>query len=125
MLYNYAAKIDHWHDADTALVTIDQGFGNSITCWVRLYGCYAAELDTPEGQESLSFVRSLVPDGSECFVSTRKPSKDLREFSGKQLGQTFARWLGFVYTADTRESLVAVLVDSGRATSKPRKPERS
>lgn len=116
-MYDYPAKIERWHDADTVLLTIDEGFGNSITCWIRFYQCWAQEVDTPGGQAALAWVEERWPPGSKVFVLTRKPSPGVKEFEGKQLGQTFARWLGTVYPADVMSgSIGSQLVTNGYAT---------
>jgi endonuclease YncB( thermonuclease family) len=115
-MYDYKAKVIRWHDGDTALVLVDQGFGVGITVWVRLMDCWAKEMPTLEGVSALAAARALVPDGTACYVITRKLD-DKPWFQGKQLPQTFARWLGVIYPLDPQGGSVnEVLVATGHAT---------
>ena len=119
-MYDYKATVVEWHDADTVKLDIDQGFGNSKKCWIRLIDCWAPELDTAEGKKALAYCDNRWPAGTELFVSTRKPSADFREFEGKQLGQSFARWLGQVYVDDfidgVKIRVADILISRGLAT---------
>lgn len=116
-MYDYPAKIIEWHDADTVKLDIDEGFGNSITCWVRFYNCWAKELGTPEGDAALAWVEHHWPAGSDVYVLTRKATTGGVEFAGKQLGQTFARWLGTVYPQNVLDGSIGdQLLRNGYAT---------
>ncbi len=116
-MYDYKAKIVEWHDADTVKLVIDQGFGEAITCWVRFYGCWAKENGTPEGDAALGWVEQYWPAGTDVYVLTRKPTVGGVEFEGKQLGQTFARWLGIVYPSHVLDgSIGEQLIRNGFAT---------
>lgn len=114
-MYDYKAKIIRWHDGDTALVSIDLGFSVSITAWIRLMDCWAPELNTENGPAALAAARSLAPDGTDCFVVTRKID-DKQWFESKQLPQTFARYLGTIYPPRPESSINATLVRTGIAT---------
>lgn len=115
-MYDYKATVVRWHDGDTVLLDIDQGFGNSIRAWVRLVDCWAPEMNAG-GDLALGFARGLAPEGSECFVITRKLDDDKPWFQGKQLGQTFARWLGTVFPARADVGSVnRLMVQAGYAT---------
>lgn len=116
-MYDYKAKLVRWHDGDTALMVIDLGFGAGMTTWIRLVDCWAPEMSTPQGQPTLDAARLLVPDGTDCFVITRKLD-DKQWFEGKQLPQTFARYLGTVYPLNPMKggAVNDILVKTGYAT---------
>lgn len=115
-MYDYQATVLEWHDGDTVKLRIDEGFGNSITCWVRVIGAYAPELKEPGGPEAKAYVESICPVNSTVYVLTRKPGSGNGDFQGKQLGQSFARWLGQVYTSAAGADLAEILVATGHAT---------
>jgi endonuclease YncB( thermonuclease family) len=119
-MYDYYATIEYWHDGDTVILTADQGFGNSIGLHVRLYDCWCPELSTtktpdPAGDAAAARVTELMPPGTKVWISTKKAPVD-QEWKAVQTGQTFARWLGIVYFANTNNSIGDQLIAEGLGT---------
>lgn len=57
------------YDGDTVKVTLDQGFGDTKTIDVRLFGVYAPEIREPGGIECRDFLNSWFKSQSILTVS--------------------------------------------------------
>lgn len=93
------------HDGDTITVVLDLGWRISFTSSVRLYGCNAPELSTPEGVAARDYVRSLIAPGDQLTV-----------VSHKMLGATekYGRVLGSVTIPGGRD-LSTLMIETGHA----------
>lgn len=75
LLYTYKVWVDRVLDGDTIKVTIDLGFGITMSQTLRLRGIDAPELPTRDGEEAKAFVEERLPPGSLLFVKTSKSDK--------------------------------------------------
>lgn len=119
-MYSYNCTIVYWHDGDTAVVDIDEGFGNSLRAHIRLYDCWCPELSTtktpsPAGEAALARVTQLMPPGTVGVIDTKKAPVD-QEWKAVQNGQTFARWLGIIYLPGSAVSIGTQLISENLGT---------
>jgi endonuclease YncB( thermonuclease family) len=100
-----------WHDADTAHIDVDLGFGQIAAAYTiegrpqlscRVYGINAAELGTSEGKRALAYVTALCPPGTVVSVVSHGWDK----YGG--------RWDGSIMLPDGRD-LATVMLDAGQA----------
>jgi endonuclease YncB( thermonuclease family) len=64
----YPATVVRIHDGDTALVTLDLGFGINYTISCRFYGINAPELSTDAGKLARDHLASIMPNGSAVTI---------------------------------------------------------
>lgn len=87
-MYQYAAILTRWVDADTFKAKVDLGFKVTVDETFRVSRINAPELNTVEGQQALAYARSLVIEGSKILLVTSKPDKygrwlaDIQFFDG-------------------------------------------
>lgn len=104
-MYEYRARVVRWIDGDTVVCDIDLG----LFTWVhdqhlRLYGIDAPDVQPAKG-EATSYVRSLVPDGSEVTIRTHKDASD-----------KFGRWLAEIWFVGLRDVFAGSVNDYILAT---------
>lgn len=78
VLYWYKGTVKRIVDGDTIELTIDLGFRIEITDNFRLFGINAPETRgaTKEaGDAATAYLESLIPPGTELFISTEKNRK--------------------------------------------------
>src|SRR5947199_967255 len=64
----FRATVGEWHDGDTGWFHIALGFGVFAYESIRLAGCNAPELVTPEGKAARDFIVALLPQGSPVVL---------------------------------------------------------
>jgi len=113
------ARLIDMHDADTAEVSIDQGFGGYQRVAVRIYGISAPEVsgkEKPIGLDALRIARELAwageaIDGPPCMLWTWKAS--------------FARYVGRIEVVGQRRfDLAQAILVLGGARAWDGKTER-
>lgn len=72
MSWTVPATVDHVHDGDTVVCTLDLGWRISLTQSVRIEGLASPELSTPEGKAARDYLRELLPSGSAITVVSKK-----------------------------------------------------
>ncbi len=105
----YRAVVDRIHDGDTFDAIVDLGFGVYVYIPVRVRGCNAPELPTPEGAAARQFVIGLMPESTPVLLSIE------RDFV-----QSFTRYVCSVTLPDRRD-LAEVLIESGHAVPMARR----
>ncbi len=104
-MYEYRATILKHVDADTTRVNIDLGLDVTVRATIRWANINAPEISTPEGEDALSALQTMLPEGSRCIIRT---VKDRREKYGRYLGT-------FILEDGTNMNIW--MVDNGFATS--------
>lgn len=82
-MYEYRATIVKHVDADTTRVIIDLGLDVAVRATIRWASINAPEISTPEGEDSLVALKTMLPEGTRCILRT---TKDRREKYGRYLG---------------------------------------
>jgi endonuclease YncB( thermonuclease family) len=99
----YPVRTDHTgrpiiveeHDADTFRLCLDAGCETGLWPWLRLKGCDAPELDTPEGVAARDYMHGLLTGATKIRARLH--------------GRSFARWVATVWIdgTDAAELLIA------------------
>lgn len=95
------AAILDWHDADTATVRADLGWGIQYKTRVRIEHCNAPELATPAGKAALAWCHAFLPPGLTVTLTSRKLEK-------------YGRVLGSL-TLPNGQDYCAALIQAGHA----------
>lgn len=98
------------HDGDTVTVVLDQGFNDTKTLDIRLFGVYAPELSERGGPECQKFVQDwfgeqisrVVGDWSFIVTTMRMKKADHEQM-------TFTRYVGMITSLDGSQSLNALV----------------
>lgn len=99
------------HDGDTVTVVLDQGFNDTKTLDIRLYGVFAPELDEHGGRECRDFVtkwfveqmEDVKTSGWNFIVNTMR----MRRTDSEQM--TFTRYVGIITSLDGSQNLNALV----------------
>lgn len=99
------------HDGDTVTVVLDQGFDDTKTIDIRLFGVYAPELDQRGGPECRKFVTdwfveqmgSVNTSNWSVIVTTIRMKKADHE------QMTFTRYVGIITSLDGSQNLNALV----------------
>jgi endonuclease YncB( thermonuclease family) len=78
-MYGYRFIVDHVHDGDTIMGTLDLGLGirlgpNPLFA-IRLAGINSPELKTPEGDSAAAYLGTIVAVGTELAVQSMRWDK--------------------------------------------------
>jgi endonuclease YncB( thermonuclease family) len=66
--YTYPAIVERVVDGDTVWALINVGFDTVLREKLRMHGVDAAELATPEGEETYKYVKGLLPEGAPIVI---------------------------------------------------------
>lgn len=105
-LYDYRATVLTVVDGDTVNLSVDLGFGISITIKTRLLGIDAPEMNTEAGRLAKAHLSDLLPVGRHLWAVT---TKDRQEKYGRYL-VTLWPWDG------DEQSINQRMIDDGHAT---------
>jgi endonuclease YncB( thermonuclease family) len=72
MIWNCPAVVDHVHDGDTVICSIDLGWHISVLSAVRVDGLAAPELSTQTGKAARDFALQLLPPGIGVTIVSKK-----------------------------------------------------
>lgn len=110
LTFQYYLTVDHVHDGDTIMGTLDLGLRLGLAkASVRLAGVNAPELAADGGPEARDYVMGLVQPGDVLRVVSESWEHD-----------NYGRIIGTVYLADgDPESLNDKLLQSGHAVPYP------
>lgn len=103
-MYEYAARMISFPDADTVRFDVDQGLDHHTYITIRLSGVDAYEISTDKGKEARDWV-------ARWFAT--KPV--VRLFTIKDKKEKYGRYLGVVEPWEGGESLNTALVRLGYA----------
>ncbi|AKY03759.1 endonuclease [Streptomyces phage Amela] len=101
-MWDRRAYVEAVKDGDTLKVRLDQGFGDTKSLDLRLYGVFAPESRQPGGKETRDFVLDWLnqndPDGDEWpfVVTTRRVKADTHEVT------TLGRYVGILHDVEGR-----------------------
>lgn len=109
-MWDRRARVLAVKDGDTLRIVIDQGFGDTKTLDLRLFGTFAPEHDQVGGPETAAFVADWLnrndPDGDEWpyVVTFRRTKADTHEIT------TLGRYVGTLWPTQG-DSLNAAVTD--------------
>jgi endonuclease YncB( thermonuclease family) len=108
-IYNYKGTVTKHYDGDTPTICVQLGWGLSFTSRVRMAGINAPEINSTnpvmkqKAFESLNYLESLIPIGSEVFIQGH-------------IFDNYGRLLGTIYkSASDTVSINELMVENGMA----------
>jgi endonuclease YncB( thermonuclease family) len=104
-MWDRRAQLVRVLDGDTVEVVLDQGFGDTKTIDIRLFGVWAPEMKAPGGTETRDFVKRWfysLPLTKWNFVVTT-----IRMASTDREQKTFDRYVATITSLDGSRSLNA------------------
>lgn len=106
----YRGVVDLAHDGDTVNIKLDLGFDITIYARVRVKGINSPELSTEAGKRARDFAQSVLPRGTEVYVTSHGWDK----YGGRIDGSiTFIK--AYEYHSQMYDNFAALMLDSGNA----------
>ena len=115
-MYEYEATVISVTDGDTIRLDIDLGFNMVIkNTPIRLTGINAPEKNTPEGRVAKTYLKELLPPGTQLILHSQK---DKTEKYGRILGiLTYNNPEATTTTPPTTDTINNILISKGYATT--------
>jgi endonuclease YncB( thermonuclease family) len=109
----YRGVVDLAHDGDTVNIRLDLGFDITVYSRVRVKGINAPELSTDAGKRARDFAQSVLPPGTEVYVSSYGWDK----YGGRIDGVISFAKASYAYQGKLYSDFAQLMLDSGNAVA--------